>query len=478
MTGRRRHIRRGPERLFAGIGLVAIVALIIFVYVSYTANNGLPFAPAYTIRADVGNADLLIKTDEVRIAGIRVGQVSGVTARVRRGVPYAQLTLALSPSAGPLPVDTRVQILSASILGATYVDLAPGTSRRRVPNGGTLPLHDATSTVQLTDLLDIFNHATAQNIQDGLSHLGDSVAGQGDALNTTFGSLAALLPPVSRVSQTLAAPATGLAQFLRGYEAFVAAIAPVSSRLASLVSGAATTFGALANVRPALAATIEAFPPAETALTDALNGLDPSLNTLANVAAGLRAAGRLLPGALTVINTTLQAGVRPADELPTFAGHLTASLRSLNTLSRAPSTGGAVRKLTDTLTSAATTLNVLTPAQVYCNVLGIFGLNFASSFGELGTGNGPSIADIGVTTAGALGEELQNAKPSPNVAINYLPTENSKGCVSGNEPYTGRQSLSNPPGVTSTNVPNTSPPPGVTALARRAGLLNAPLGTP
>ena len=52
--------------------LIAAVA----VYISYNANNGLPFTPTYQIKAELPEAYGLQKGNEVRLAGNRVGIVS------------------------------------------------------------------------------------------------------------------------------------------------------------------------------------------------------------------------------------------------------------------------------------------------------------------------------------------------------------------------------------------------------------------
>jgi hypothetical protein len=65
---------------------------------------------------------------------------------------------------------------------------------------------------------------------------------------------------------------------------------------------------------------------------------------------------------------------------------------------------------------------------------------------------------------------FQADKPGPDLHINYYPTENSSSCQAGNEGYAGPQLIGDP-GPTSTIVDNTTPPPGVLARGRKAGLV-------
>jgi hypothetical protein len=362
------------------------------------------------------------------------------------------------------------------VLGLTYVQLELGHSRVTIPNGGTLPLTQSRPSSDLTDLFGVFDRSSARSFQDALTGLAYGVAGRGPAINATIHSISKTLPVLTAVANALAARQTRLAGFLRAYEAATTALAPISNRLAGLISGAATTFDALAGVRYALGATIDAAPLAESATTRALQAAKPAFDGLAHLVADLRPAGRALPATLTEVNATLAAGVRPLLQIPGFSRDLGTALVALDALSRDRAASGSLRKLTDLVSASGGAVSLLVPAQVYCNVVSLFTQNFAGSFGTLGTGDGPSLTGLYLEDTGAMGEGLQNARPSPNVGINPLPIENQSQCQAGNEPWTGKQQLGNPPGPTSRTTRATVPPPGVQALAEKAGLLTNPVG--
>ena len=118
-----RRSRRAVGELFDNpilVGTVTILVVIVAVYLSYIAENGLPFVPTYSVNVDVTNASELVKNADVRIGGDRVGQVLTITpepANRQYPHPYARLGLALQKSLEPLPVDTKYQVRLASILG-------------------------------------------------------------------------------------------------------------------------------------------------------------------------------------------------------------------------------------------------------------------------------------------------------------------------------------------------------------------------
>ena len=73
--------RRGASSIAANpvlIGAATTLVVIVAVFLAYNANNGLPFVPTYELKADVPSAANLVKGNEVRIGGSRVGVVSTI----------------------------------------------------------------------------------------------------------------------------------------------------------------------------------------------------------------------------------------------------------------------------------------------------------------------------------------------------------------------------------------------------------------
>lgn len=464
--------RRDPSRWFGALGVLAIVIVAAIGWIAYRANSGLPGQGRYDVNVLVPDADRLINAADVRVGGVLVGEVLNVSAvpGPTGGPPRARVELGLDGTVR-LPVDSTVQIRPASVLGLTYVDLHLGRSRRMVAAGGTLRLAQAKPASDLTDLFHVFNARSARAFQSAISGAAYGLAGRGAALNQTIAASAALMPALDDVAGVLAAPSTRLSPFLGAYESVVNALGPVSGQLTGLVAGGARTLGAIAGARHGLAAAIDAAPGAETAVTTAFVRVRPALDGLSELATRLRPAGALLPATLDQVNSTLSAGVPALRQLPGFSQPLRTALTTLEALARDPNTTNSLRKLHDLIIPTNTLLATAVPAQVDCNVLANWGQGWYAVFGQNGDGQGPALPNLTLTGAGAIGEPLQNPKPSPNLGLNPLPNENASECEAGNEPWSGKQQLNNPPGLQSRSTRTTTPPPGVPALARSAGLL-------
>lgn len=470
MSSRQTTRARRMGRALPLLGLGTVGLLIAIVVIAFGANSGLPLASTYDITVQLPTAQRLVVNDAVRIGGIRVGRVHRVDVLSLAGGPVARIDLRLDKDAGPLPADTRVRVRQASVLGASYVELMPGTATRTIADGGALPAEHSVS-VQLTDLLDVFDRETAASITAAVRETSAGLAGRGVAVNATVRSLAPALTGLAHVARALAAPDTRLEGLVVAYRTFITELAGARVELAGLVSGGGLTFEALAAEGRSLARIFEVAAAAERSVTANFTRLRPSLRNLASTMTVLRDSTPLLAPALREADLALRAGLTPLRQLPRTSARLRPALRQLRILAGQPSARGSLQRGADTLSALGATLGVLTPAQVQCNAISLWGENFSNGFGSLGFFNGPSAASVFITHLGAENETFQNAAPSKNVAINNRPRATYDECETGNEPFTGRRVVDNPPGLQSNRTRATRPPRGTLERAKAAGLI-------
>src|SRR4051794_41479654 len=69
------------------VGAVTVLATVVAVFLAYNANAGLPFTPVYQVDALVQNGSGLIRGNEGRIGGKRVGLMGRVEPRVYKSGP-------------------------------------------------------------------------------------------------------------------------------------------------------------------------------------------------------------------------------------------------------------------------------------------------------------------------------------------------------------------------------------------------------
>src|ERR687897_2667767 len=60
------------------IGAATVLVVLVAVFLAYNANQGLPFVPTYSLDAQTPSAANLVRGNEVRIGGSRVGTVDSI----------------------------------------------------------------------------------------------------------------------------------------------------------------------------------------------------------------------------------------------------------------------------------------------------------------------------------------------------------------------------------------------------------------
>jgi ABC-type transporter Mla subunit MlaD len=431
------------------VGAVTVLVVIVAVFLAYNANNGLPFVSTYDLHARVPNANALVKGNEVRIGGSRVGVVRSVRPiQYENGAVAAELDLKLDKSAEPIPADSTMIIRPKSPLGLKYLQIVPGDSSKGLEAGETIPQSAARpEPVDIDQFFDMFDEKTRTAIQRNNAGFGNAFAGRGPQLNAAFGALRSFAEHGQPVLRTLVDPSTGFGAFWEALEALSATVAPVAETQASTFVALDRTFAAFARVsRPFIQETIVKGPPTLESVTADLPALRPFLRDAGDFFVAFEPGARALGRTSPTIAAALRAGIPALNRSPALFAQLTPTAEALLDFQAEPGVFNGLDLLIDTNEVLAPTIRHIAPAQVTCNYLGLLFKNLASAFGEgNGSGNwlsaisfeGPSgtNAETGPASAPANGPEgLNHLHSNP-----YPRTGQGGVCESGNERYaTGR----------------------------------------
>jgi ABC-type transporter Mla subunit MlaD len=442
------------------IGAATILVIIVAVFLSYNANQGLPFVPTYQLEAELPSAANLVVGNDVKIGGTRVGTVSSLTPKTEPdGTVIAVVGLKLDKDAGPLPVDSTLLVRPRSALGLKYVEITRGKSSRTYPDGSTVRLAQASTPVELDEFFNMFDDKTRAAAQENLQGFGTAFAGRGESINTAIGAFRPLLRDVIPVMQNLAAPDTQLRNFVFQLGTFNALVAPVAETNASLFVNIDATMRALNEVaRPFIQDSIT---DAKPALDEAIKDFPQQRPFLANTEGLMR---ELRPGvaalktAAPALSDALGAGIEVLPNTPPFNKRLESLLQELQTFSNDPLVPQGIKATTTLVKELQPTLDFLAPAQIQCNYVTLFFRNISSLLSE-GDRNGTWQRFIIVTTPqGPNGEGGPASAPANgptqdnHVHINPYPNTASPGqpkeCEAGNEPYAiGKTTIGNVPGT-------------------------------
>jgi virulence factor Mce-like protein len=373
-------MRTGRRQLSASpvlVGAVTVLVVIVAVFVSYNANQGLPFVPTYRLAAELDNGSKLIPGNEVRAGGFRVGQISEIRAERKRVNGrtrwIAVIEMDLDPTVEPLPIDTTLSVRARSALGLQYVELVPGRSRRGYKAGDTVPLRNTGGqTAELEALLETFEPQTRVDARRLLEGFGDGLAGRGESLNVAIEELNPFLTRLTPVMRALSDRETELRNLFPALGATVAEAAPVAAVQGRWLAAMADTFVALGRDPQALRETIEESPPTLAAATRSFRVQTPFLERFADVSRRLRPAAAEVPRSLPLVNDALRAGIPAFRLTPELGTRVEQLLSSLDELARNPSTLLALRDLRQAARVGRPALEYVAPYQTVCNYLNYF----------------------------------------------------------------------------------------------------------
>lgn len=298
-----------------------------------------PFANTYPIHAQLQAADGIVPGlgQPVNVAGVAVGEVTG--ARLDDGL--ALITMSINRNQVPhVYADANAALDPITPLGDVEINLSPGgPPAAKLPNGGTVPLAQTSSPVQLEDLLSNLNTSTRTWLGSLLASLGQGTAGQADNIRASLGTLGPTVSQVHTLTAALATRRHALAQLVHNI-ALVTKAASEDHQLSKVVVAGDQTLRALASQDVALRQSVSRLPGAVAEINSTLIDLRPFAEQLAPTLASLTPAVKRLPTTLEKLTpfaadatNALQGQVRPLVQRATPL--LSALAPAINHLSQA-----------------------------------------------------------------------------------------------------------------------------------------------
>ncbi|HKO37966.1 MAG TPA: MlaD family protein [Solirubrobacterales bacterium] len=433
------------------VGAVTVLVVIVAVFLAYNANNGLPFVSTYDLKARVPNADALVKGNEVRIGGVRVGTVRKVVpVQLENGEVAAELSLQLDKTAEPLPVDSTIMIRPKSALGLKFLQITPGDSERGFEAGETIPVASAKpEPVDIDEFFNMFDEKTREGIQRNNAGFGNALAGRGPQLNEALGALRELVVNGQPILRKIVEPSTNFAGFWRSLEALAATVAPVAETQAQMFVALDRTFAAFARVsRPYIQETIEKSPPTLDEVNADLPVLRPFLRNSARFFTALRPGVKALAETSPVIADSLHAGIPVLNASPVLNNQLQPTAEALVDFQEAPGVFNGLDLLTDTNRLLRPSLRYITPSQTVCNYWSLT-FRFLANANSQGNSTGnwlnfisfapPEGPNSESTFASAPANDPDPKRSKNHLHFNPYPKTAAPGqdniCEAGNEKY-------------------------------------------
>jgi phospholipid/cholesterol/gamma-HCH transport system substrate-binding protein len=424
--------------VFMVVFFLAAFALLLFVWQRF--GGVAPLSPkGYRVQVHFPQAQNLQPNADVRMAGVTIGHVVTVTPTTGRTDAVLQIDRQYVPLRRGTKVMTRVKTL----LGETFVALAPGSRNApMIPEGGSIANADIAQTQQLDEVLGAFDAKTRTTLRRYLQMTAESVDGRGADLNDALGHLGPTAQQLDTLISTLDAQRGDLQTFIDKTGGVFDAIARRPAALRGLVRSGDDVLATTDRMRTGLRHTIDALVP-----------LQRELRTSTGSAL---AVARLARPTLRTLRTPSRHAAAAISGGERLGRSLTSLFRDLPPSLRASRTG---LPATQQMLRASRPLSAqLLPAGRQLNPL----LDLARAYG----------GDI-VGSLGAFGSALQpTVTESDGVARHYLrgllAVNNESNGKEATRPYTNRHNAYPRPGwlnelangaLTSADCNNLTPDP-------------------
>ena len=347
MAFRERRTTKYNETFFRGmkgpgptaVGLAVMILVLGGLYLAFAKR--IPFTGrGYELNATFANAANIRPKSPVRIAGVNVGEVTGIERKGKVSV----VTFTVTDEGRPVHEDASAQIRPRIFLeGNFFVDLQPGSpSAPELGDDGDITLSRTSTAVQLDEILTALQSDSRANLQlllegfgTGLTYLptpaddqdqdpeieGESAA---TALNRSFDYGASAGRDISIVNEALLGTSKNdLSKLIAGAGKAFSSLADRERQLQDLVTNLDTFTGALSAESGNLSDTVALLDPTLRTANRSLVDLNAALPSLRGFSIALQPAVAELPA-------TIQAGLPWLDQaLPLLSRRELGGLASL-----------------------------------------------------------------------------------------------------------------------------------------------------
>lgn len=322
-------VKRGRSRS-VGTGVVVVAVFVAAVVFALNAQGGLPGSTETAVRAAFADVGSLRTGDEVRIGGVRVGQVGEITLENNQAV--AELELSGVDKVYRNATATAASVGAKSALGLKYVSLEPGTPEAgEIPPDQVIPPTKTTGAQDITDLLTVLDKPVRDALGSTLRETGRGTAGQGGNLGDALANLPQELPDLAKVSRALSADGgADTTQMLQALDRFSGRFAGRQEQLTALVDNMDTTFDAV-NVDGGvpLGGAIERAPATLSDVRGTVNALRQPLADTRSAVTDLREGAQALGEATPDVRGVLREAVPPLDKMPPVANQAVPAVEDL-----------------------------------------------------------------------------------------------------------------------------------------------------
>lgn len=410
------------------IGVVAVGVLLLIGWVGAIVQGGgaLPGRTYTYISADFSDIGTLGEGKEVRIDGVRVGQVSGVRY-VDGGTARVDMRLE-----GDYEVreDATAAVQNVSALGKKFVELDLGDESKGLLGDRVIAVASTQASTSLEDILADLDKPTLKALRGALGELSNGVGGHSSDLSDLLRVAPDLLTDLETVAGSLTSPKADLEGVLTSADTLVSRFEGREDELRGLLVDAGTTLEAVGvdDGKP-LEDTLANLPSAMKAARRGLDAVNRPLTDVRSTVSEVRPGAGALGDATPDLRHFLTSSVPTLEQVPGVAEQADPALADLTrTIADARPLVGRVR------TGVASLAAILDPLSPYADDIGRFFSQHDLLSGTLqGTDDKHYFAALvtapGLYSVAGLPDPIHRSEayPKPRTAWNHKTKTDARG---------------------------------------------------
>jgi phospholipid/cholesterol/gamma-HCH transport system substrate-binding protein len=270
------------ERNPVTVAVVGLAVLIVLALVAYRADDLPLIGGGTTYTADFSDAAGLRSGNEVRVAGVKVGKVTGV------GLDGAKVKVAFRVRDVWIGDTSRVAIMIKTLLGDKYLAVEPAGGSKQRP-GKRIPLARTTSPYDVTQafngLANTFGQIDSQKVAASLEAISQT-------FKNTPPSVRKALDGLSALSKTISSRDTQLVRLLAGTKQITGTLSAQNDNFQALLQDGNLLLGEIQQRRDAINAlltgTVQLAQQLSGLVRDNQAQIDPALTALDTTTAMLQ----------------------------------------------------------------------------------------------------------------------------------------------------------------------------------------------
>jgi phospholipid/cholesterol/gamma-HCH transport system substrate-binding protein len=266
------------ERNPVPIGAISIAAILLLMVVAFKAGDLPLIGGGDTYHASFSEGGGIKPNDEVRIAGVRVGKVTGVDLDGNK----VDVTFKVN-TPSKFGTNTGAEIKVKTLLGAMFLALKPEGSGQ-LPKGSTIPV---SRTKSAYNVVQAFSGLADRAERIDTDRLADSIDTIADLTKDTPVAFQGTLRGLSRLSQTVASRNDQINELLKNLDSVSGTLANRDEDIVSLMKNSDTLLRALvarrASVHRLLVSTSQFSNELTLLVRQSRADLKPALSNLQGV---------------------------------------------------------------------------------------------------------------------------------------------------------------------------------------------------